>query len=132
MQLAALRASAPPSVRWVSRFVADDEVAAYFERADLVVLPYREIDQSGVLFTALAFGSPLLLSAVGGFGEVAAQGAAALVVPGDAHALASELGGCSATTRRAPPSPPARGAQRPGATGGTRSRDAPGAVRDVR
>jgi glycosyltransferase involved in cell wall biosynthesis len=91
MDIAALRAGAPPSVRWVPRFVADDEVAAYFERADLVVLPYREIDQSGVLFTALAFGAPLLLSAVGGFPEVAAQGAAALVAPGDATALAREL-----------------------------------------
>ncbi len=92
MDVAALRESAPPSVRWVSRYVGDDEVAAYFERADIVVLPYREIDQSGVLFTALAFGSPLLLSAVGGFGEVAAQGAATLVAPGDAHALATEIG----------------------------------------
>ena len=78
-------------MRWVSRFVADDEVAAYFRRADLVVLPYREIDQSGVLFTALAFGAPLVLSAVGGFPEVAADGAAALVAPGDAAALAGEL-----------------------------------------
>ncbi|HEX4345056.1 MAG TPA: glycosyltransferase family 4 protein [Solirubrobacteraceae bacterium] len=91
MDVSALRAAAGPSVRWVSRFVADDEVAAYFERADLVVLPYREIDQSGVLFTALAFGAPLLLSDVGGFGEVAALGAAALVAPGDANALATEL-----------------------------------------
>jgi glycosyltransferase involved in cell wall biosynthesis len=79
-------------VRWVSRFVPDDEVAAYFERADLVVLPYREIDQSGVLFTALAFAAPLLVSDVGGFAEVAAQGAAALVAPGDAPALAAALG----------------------------------------
>ncbi|MEA2142776.1 MAG: hypothetical protein QOI64_1206, partial [Solirubrobacteraceae bacterium] len=55
MDVGPLRAAAPPSVRWVSRFVTDDEVAAYFRRADLVVLPYREIDQSGVLFTALAF-----------------------------------------------------------------------------
>jgi glycosyltransferase involved in cell wall biosynthesis len=55
------------------------------------VLPYREIDQSGVLFTALAFGVPLLLSAVGGFPELAAEGAAALVPPGDAAALAGEL-----------------------------------------
>ena len=47
-----------------------------FRRADLVVLPYREIDQSGVLFTALAFGTPLLLSDVGGFPEVAETGAA--------------------------------------------------------
>ncbi len=91
MDVAPLRAAAPPSVRWVPRFVADDELGAYFQRADLVVLPYREIDQSGVLFTALAFGAPLLLSDVGGFGEVAAQGAAALVAPGDAEALAGEL-----------------------------------------
>ncbi|MEJ7824140.1 MAG: glycosyltransferase family 4 protein [Solirubrobacteraceae bacterium] len=92
MDISRLRAQAPPSVRWVPRFVTDDEIAGYFERADLVVLPYREIDQSGVLFTALAFGSPLLLSAVGGFPEMAAQGAAALVAPGDASALAGELG----------------------------------------
>jgi glycosyltransferase involved in cell wall biosynthesis len=91
MDIAPLRAAAPASVRWIPRFVADDEIAAFFRRADLVVLPYREIDQSGVLFTALAFGSPLVLSAVGGFPEVAAQGAAALVAPGDPAALADEL-----------------------------------------
>jgi glycosyltransferase involved in cell wall biosynthesis len=91
MDITALRAAAPPSVRWLPRFVADDQVAAYFRRADLVVLPYREIDQSGVLFTALAFGRPLLLSAVGGFPEIADDGAAALVAPGDALALARQL-----------------------------------------
>lgn len=91
MDIAPLRAAAPPSVRWVPRFVADDEIAAYFRRADLVVLPYREIDQSGVLFTALAFGAPLVLSAVGGFPEVAGAGAAALVAPDDPAALAGEL-----------------------------------------
>jgi glycosyltransferase involved in cell wall biosynthesis len=91
MDVAALRAAAPLSVRWVSRFVSDVELGAYFQRADLVVLPYREIDQSGVLFTALAFGAPLLLSDVGGFAEVAARGAAALVAAGDADALAAEL-----------------------------------------
>ncbi|HZV72544.1 MAG TPA: glycosyltransferase family 4 protein [Conexibacter sp.] len=89
--LAPLRAAAPPGVRFVPRFVADDEIPAFFRRADLVVLPYREIDQSGVLFTALAFGSPLLLSAVGGFPEVAATGAAELVPPGDAATLHAAL-----------------------------------------
>jgi glycosyltransferase involved in cell wall biosynthesis len=44
-----------------------------------------------VLFTALAFGTPLLLSAVGGFPEIAATGAAELVPPGDADALAQAL-----------------------------------------
>src|SRR6185312_9379115 len=73
------------------RGIADAELPAFFRRADLVVLPYREIDQSGVLFTALAFGKPLLLSAVGGFPEVAATGAADLVPPGDAAALHDAL-----------------------------------------
>ncbi|MBS1868688.1 MAG: glycosyltransferase family 4 protein [Actinobacteria bacterium] len=91
MDVGALRAAAPPNVRFVTRFVADREIPAYFRRADLVVLPYREIDQSGVLFTALAFGAPLLLSAVGGFPEVAASGAAELVPPGDAAALHDAL-----------------------------------------
>ena len=57
------------------------------------MLPYREIDQSGVLFTALAFGKPLLLSDVGGFPEVAATGAARTFPAGDSalHAALREL-----------------------------------------
>jgi glycosyltransferase involved in cell wall biosynthesis len=78
-------------VRFVPRFVPDGEMAAYFRRADLMVLPYREIEQSGVLYTALAFGTPLLLSAVGGFPEIAERGAARLAVPGDAESLRTEL-----------------------------------------
>jgi glycosyltransferase involved in cell wall biosynthesis len=78
-------------VRFVPRFVPDDELPSYFRRADLVALPYRDIDQSGVLYTALAFGSPLVLSAVGGFPEVAAQGAARLVEPGSVDSLRGAL-----------------------------------------
>jgi glycosyltransferase involved in cell wall biosynthesis len=91
MDISALRASAPPGVRFVPRFVGDDELPAYFQRADLVVLPYREIDQSGVLFTALAFAKPLLLSDVGGFPELAATGAASSFSAGDASALHEAL-----------------------------------------
>jgi glycosyltransferase involved in cell wall biosynthesis len=89
--VARLRAQAGPSVRWVPRFVSDGELAACFRRADVVVAPYREAEQSGVVATALAFGAPLLLSDVGGFAEVAAAGAARPVPPGDAAALAAGL-----------------------------------------
>lgn len=91
MDISALRAGAPAGVRFVPRFIGDDELGAYFRRADLVVLPYREIDQSGVLFTALAFGKPLLLSDVGGFPEVAATGAARTFPAGDVAALHNAL-----------------------------------------
>jgi len=91
MDVTTLLAHAPPNVRFVPRFIGDDELPAYFRRADLVVLPYREIDQSGVLFTALAFGKPLLLSDVGGFPEIAATGAARTFRAGDAAALRAAL-----------------------------------------
>jgi glycosyltransferase involved in cell wall biosynthesis len=86
-----LAAEARGRVRFVTRFVDDAEIPAIFRRADLVVLPYLDAEHSGVLYTALAFGKPLLLSSVGGFPEVAEAGAARLVPPGDTAALASAL-----------------------------------------
>jgi glycosyltransferase involved in cell wall biosynthesis len=91
MDIAPLQAAAPANVRFVPRFVGDLELPPYFRRADLVVLSYREIDQSGVLFTAMAFGKPMLLSDVGGFPEVAATGAARTFPAGDAGALRRAL-----------------------------------------
>jgi glycosyltransferase involved in cell wall biosynthesis len=91
MDISSLQANAPAGVRFVPRFVGDDELPAYFERADLVVLPYVQADQSGVLFTALAFGKPLLLSDVGGFPEMHSTNAARIVPAGDARALGRAL-----------------------------------------
>jgi glycosyltransferase involved in cell wall biosynthesis len=78
-------------VRFVPRFVDDAEIPAYFRRADVVALPYREIDQSGVLYTALAFGKPIVVSSVGGFAELAAEGAARAVAPNAPRELAATL-----------------------------------------
>ena len=86
--------------------MTDAELAGVLRRADLVTLPYREIDQSGVLYAALGLGRPLLLSDVGGFGEVAATGAAELVAPGDPAALHAAL--ARAARRPRPPRDPRR------------------------
>jgi glycosyltransferase involved in cell wall biosynthesis len=94
LDLAPLRASATPSVRFVDRYVPEHEVQAYFRRADVIVLPYERterFDQSGVLATALAFGKPVVLTDIGGFPEVAATGAGRLVAAGDADALRDAL-----------------------------------------
>jgi glycosyltransferase involved in cell wall biosynthesis len=95
MDVAPLRELAravPCTVRFVTRYVTDAEIPAFFRRADLVVLPYRVIDQSGVLYVALAFGKPIVASDVGGFREIASEhGAALLVPPGDAPALAAAV-----------------------------------------
>jgi glycosyltransferase involved in cell wall biosynthesis len=86
-----LAAKAPGRVRTLTRFVEDAEIPAIMRRADVVALPYRDVEHSGVLYAALAFGKPLVLSAVGGFPEVAEQGAARLVPPEDPAALAAAL-----------------------------------------
>ena len=80
------------TVRFVPRFITDREIPAYFRRADLVALPYRAIEQSGVLYTALAFGNAIVASSVGGFTEIGARdGAVRLVTPGDAGSLGEAL-----------------------------------------
>ncbi|HTU16160.1 MAG TPA: glycosyltransferase family 4 protein [Solirubrobacterales bacterium] len=82
----------PGTVRWLPRFVHDDEIPAIMRRADLLVLPYRDGEQSGVLYTGLAFGKPMVVSNVGGLGDVAREHDAALLVePGDVAGLGSAL-----------------------------------------
>lgn len=81
----------PGRVRFLTRFIEDAEIPAIMRRADVVALPYRDVEHSGVLYAALAFGKPLVLSAVGGFPDVAQQGAARLVPPEDPAALAEAL-----------------------------------------
>jgi glycosyltransferase involved in cell wall biosynthesis len=89
--ISALRAGAPANVHFQTRFIGEEELSSLFARADLIVLPYREIDQSGVAFTALGAGLPMLLSDAGGFPELARTGAARTVPAGDAAALGGAL-----------------------------------------
>lgn len=46
-------------------FIPDEETELYFKAADVLVLPYRHIYQSGVLFLAYGFGLPVLAADVG-------------------------------------------------------------------
>ena len=90
--LEAKAAQAGGRVRWLPRFITDREIPAIMRAADLLVLPYRDGEQSGVLYTGLAFEKPMVISDVGGLGEVAREhDVARLVEPGDAEGLAVAL-----------------------------------------
>lgn len=55
-------------------FIPDHEVEVYFKAADALVLPYREIYQSGVLFLAYSFGLPVLAADVGSLKDDIVEG----------------------------------------------------------
>jgi glycosyltransferase involved in cell wall biosynthesis len=57
-------------VIFFDRFINDDEVAAFFSCADLIVQPYRSATQSGVTQIAYHFGKPMLVTDVGGLREI--------------------------------------------------------------
>jgi D-inositol-3-phosphate glycosyltransferase len=55
-------------------FIPDDQTELYFKAADVLVLPYTLVYQSGVLFLAYSFGLPVIATDVGSFRDDIIQG----------------------------------------------------------
>ena len=73
-------------------FIPDGDVEKYFKAADVLVLPYRDIYQSGILFLALRFGLPVLASDVGSLKDELLEGRNGFVFkPGDSADLADAI-----------------------------------------
>jgi len=62
------------------RYIPNEQVAIYFAACDLVILPYRNISQSGVVHLAFSFGRPVVAARVGGLAEVVEEGVTGLFI----------------------------------------------------
>ncbi len=83
---------ADDSFELIDRYIGDDEIPGLYGRANIVVLPYTDATQSGVVAMALRFGRPVVASDVGSIGEVVRDGYNGLLVPPrDAAALAHAI-----------------------------------------
>jgi len=72
--------------------VPENEMEIYFKAADVSVLPYKQIYQSGVLFLSYSFGLPVLASDVGSLREDIVEGRTGFVFkPEDPAALAEAI-----------------------------------------
>ena len=79
-------------VVWKLEYIGEPEVAELFRSASVVALPYLEIDQSGVLMTAIGFETPIVASRLEGFEETIRDGVHGyLVTPGEVASLATAL-----------------------------------------
>ncbi len=73
-------------------FVPEDEVGCYFKAADVLLLPYRNIYQSGVLFLSYNQGLPVIASDVGDLAESVVEGETGFVCrPQDPDDLARKI-----------------------------------------
>lgn len=60
-------------------YVSDDETELYFKAADVSILPYKHVFQSGVLFLGYSFGLPAIAADVGSLREEIIEGETGLV-----------------------------------------------------
>jgi beta-1,4-mannosyltransferase len=107
-ELQALQTQGDARIHWHLDFISEAMTPVYFQAADLVVLPYREILNSGGALLALSLNCPVLVPAKGSLGELQTKVGAEWVrtYPGDLTPAELEAGlAWAQTTPRAQTAP---------------------------
>jgi glycosyltransferase involved in cell wall biosynthesis len=78
-------------IDWRDGFIEEGQANALLQSADAMVLSYRHIDQSGVLFQALRFGVPVVATRVGQFERYVSDEVGELAPPADIDGLRQAL-----------------------------------------
>jgi glycosyltransferase involved in cell wall biosynthesis len=82
----------PKNYEIINDFIPDEDVAGLFQKASVVVLPYVDASQSGVVPLAFAFGKPVVVTRVGSIPEVVDHADNGFIVePRDSRALAEAI-----------------------------------------
>jgi len=68
-----------PRISVDNRWIPENELAAIFDATDLVVIPYFEASQSGVVAAAYGMGLPVVVTPVGGLREQVKSGETGLI-----------------------------------------------------
>lgn len=74
-----------------NEFIPDDDLRKYFGTADLIVQPYKTATQSGVTQVAFHFEKPMLVTNVGGLGEIVHDHQMGYACEPKAEAIAADL-----------------------------------------
>lgn len=84
-------------ITWEEGYLSETRASELLSAADVVVMPYRHIDQSGVLFAALRHGAKVLAFDVGSLRDYLGDERGGVVPSGDLNAFVSALNGMRAT-----------------------------------
>ena len=76
----------------IDKYIPRDEIQIYFNASDVVVLPYIEITQSGIIPLAYSFGRPVIATDVGALSEMIINKKTGLIIPpNDVDALVNAI-----------------------------------------
>ena len=75
-----------------NQHIPNEMVAELFQKAGVVVFPYKDASQSGVVPLAYAFKKPVIITNVGSLPEVVDDGITGYIIPpGDTQKLANAI-----------------------------------------
>lgn len=77
-------------VRTDIKYIPDEDIKYYFNAADIVALPYRQIYQSGVVLLACAYEKPIIATTEGEFLNVIKDKETGLLVASNDHIALAE------------------------------------------
>jgi len=79
-------------IMFINKHISNSELVKLIEGTKLIVCPYTDATQSGVVMTAFAFQKPVIATSVGGFKDVIIDGYNGVIVPPkDSKALADAI-----------------------------------------
>lgn len=81
----------PKEVELYNRWIDDKEVANLLADIDIVILPYIDASQSGVIPLAFSLGKPVIATNVGGLSEQVPKNCGILVPPNNAGKLSEAI-----------------------------------------
>ncbi len=73
-------------------YIPDSEMESYFKAADVLILPYKAIFQSGLIFLSYKFGLPIIASNIGSFRDFIIENKTGLIFrPEDSNDLVDKI-----------------------------------------
>ncbi|MFC1725420.1 glycosyltransferase family 4 protein [candidate division KSB1 bacterium] len=79
-------------IQFHPRYIEMDEIPVFFTASDCVILPYRDIFQSGLALLSYAYSRPVIATRVGGLPEIVEDGKTGILVqPEDPEELAETI-----------------------------------------
>lgn len=79
------------NIELINRWISNDEMYQFFEDVDIVIVPYIEASQSGIIMLSYTFGKPMIVTNVGGLPEQVDSSVGVVIPSNDSESLCNAV-----------------------------------------